>query len=105
MTADDFEWAEYGFDKWYLMHKKYELAVAQIWNYEGWHIAIAGDTPSEYLQHVDSFDAAKAIAAIRAAQYIRDIPNEKRLSPRTTAVRPKKVPEGVFKVGARRPIR
>jgi hypothetical protein len=98
MTTDDFEWVEYGgFDKWYLMHKTRHLAVAKIYHYKGWHVLVNGQAPEDALI-VDSVDAAKTIAVIKAAQQMDGYKDENRYDKRMPNFGTQTVPRGVFKV-------
>jgi hypothetical protein len=98
MTIDDFEWVEYGgFDKWYLMHKTRNLAIAKVYPYNGWHVLIDGQGPGDDLV-VESFDAAKTIATMLASQRIERLPDVTRYGKRTPNFKPQTVPKGVFGV-------
>jgi hypothetical protein len=99
MTIDDFEWTEYGgFDKWYLMHKTRNLAIAKVYPYNGWHVVVDGQAPEDALI-VESFDAAKTIATMLASQRIERLSNVNRYDKRTPNFGTQTVPRGVFKVG------
>jgi hypothetical protein len=96
MTTDDFEWVESGFDQWHFIHKTRNIAVAKVYPYNGWHIVINGSAPDEELV-VESFDAAKVIATLMAAQQMERFPDVTRYGKRSTNASSKKIPRGVFK--------
>jgi hypothetical protein len=98
MTIEDFEWVEYGgFDKWYLMHKTRRLAIAKVYSYNGWHVVIDGQRPEDKLI-VDSFDAAKTVATMLAAQQMERYQNENRHDKRMPNFGTQTISRGVFKV-------
>jgi len=98
MTVDDFEWVETLFDNWYLIHKKYMYACAKVSPYHGWVVVVEGQSTGDPSIVVDSLDAAKAIAAMVAAQHMEDYPDVSNYSKRTATELPKKIPRGVFKM-------
>jgi hypothetical protein len=101
MTIDDFEWEEYGFDMHQLIHKKCQLTIAVIKNFNGWYIQVLEAPPPgarQIAENIDNLEAAKAIAAIHVNQYMGDYPNVSTYRQRATSSRPKKVPDGVFKL-------
>jgi hypothetical protein len=99
MTVDDFEWVEYGgFDKWYLMHKTLHIAIAKVYSYNGWHVVIDGQPPSQGELIVDSFDAAKTVATMLAAQQMERYQDENRYFKRTPKFTPQALSRGVFKM-------
>jgi hypothetical protein len=98
MTIDDFEWVEYGgFDKWYLMHKTRHYACAKVYPHNGWHVLVDGQAPDGELV-VESFDAAKVIATMLAAQQMERLPDVTRYDKRTPNFKPQTVPKGVFRL-------
>jgi hypothetical protein len=70
LSLDDFEWVEEGFDTWYLIHKTYSVTIAAVRNFNGWHVKVLNDPSMREPLHVDSLDAAKAMAQIIATQYM-----------------------------------
>lgn len=70
LSLDDFEWYEEGFDTWYLMHKVYSVTIASVRNFNGWHVAVLKDDCQHTPLHVDTLDAAKAMARIIATQHM-----------------------------------
>jgi hypothetical protein len=70
LSLDDFEWVEEGFDTWHLMHKVYSVTIAAVLNFNGWHVKVLNDPSMREPLHVDSLDAAKAMAQIIATQYM-----------------------------------
>jgi hypothetical protein len=103
MTIDDFEWLEYtGFDNWYLMHKTQRFAAAKIYNYNGWHVVVNGQAPSDDLI-VDSFDAAKAIATVLVAQHIEEFPDATHYRPRASDPTLKEIQKRIRKLAGVRP--
>jgi hypothetical protein len=67
LSLDDFEWVEGGFDCWDFMHKTHNFTIAVIRNFNGWHVQVLFDASRETPLHVDSLDAAKALAQMTAA--------------------------------------
>jgi hypothetical protein len=67
LSLDDFEWVEAGFDNWSLMHKTRNFTIALINNFNGWHVQVLFDASQKAPLHVDSLDAAKALAQMTAA--------------------------------------
>jgi hypothetical protein len=63
-NIDEYEWVEDGFDKWFLMHKQRDYAIALVTHFNGWTVQLAEETPLPMT--VDSFEAAKTIAMINA---------------------------------------
>lgn len=106
MTIDDFEWVEDGFDVHLLIHKKYELTVAVVKNFNGWYIQVQGLSPNRVLnvaEHINNLEAAKVIAMIHVNQHMEGYPNVNTYRPRAIRAGPKKIPAGVFKVDRVRP--
>jgi hypothetical protein len=101
MTLDDFEWDEYGFDMHQLIHKKRQLTIAVIKNFNGWYIHVL-DAPRagsrQIAENIDNLEAAKVIAAIYVNQHMGDYPNVSTYRKRPPKDRPKAFPEGVFKL-------
>jgi hypothetical protein len=98
MTLDDFEWVEWGFDNWHFMHKTHQLTAAKVYPHNGWNVVVTGMKPDEEIV-VESFDAAKTIATILAAQQMERLPDVTRYGKRVKTIRSKAFPKGVFKVG------
>lgn len=97
MTIDDFEWVEFQFDEWFFTHKERMFACAKVYPYDGWHVLVEGQRPEDALV-VESFDAAKTIATMLAAQQMERLPDVTAYSKRTPDALSKKVPKGVFGV-------
>lgn len=95
MTIDDFEWVEVQFDEWFFTHKERLFACAKVYPYNGWRIRIEGQGPEDELV-VESFDAAKTIATMLAAQQMERLPDVTRYGKRTPNFKPQAVPKGVF---------
>jgi hypothetical protein len=100
MTLDDFEWEEYGFDMHQLIHKKCQLTIAVIKNFNGWYIHVlkAPSGTDQIAEHIDNLETAKVIAAIHVNQYMEGYPNVSTYRKRPPKDRPKAFPEGVFKL-------
>ncbi len=100
MTLDDFEWVEESFDNHLLVHKTREMTIAAIKNFNGWYIhALAVPSGVEKIaEHIDNLEAAKVIATIHVNQNMGRYPNAYTYRTRTSNLKPKKVPEGVFKM-------
>jgi hypothetical protein len=104
LSLDDFEWVEEGFDTWRLMHKVYSVTIAVVLNFNGWHVKVLNDPSMREPLHVDSLDAAKAMAQIIATQYMEkyseqyfgDTPRSMRKRVKTDG--PPTFRRGVFKV-------
>jgi hypothetical protein len=105
MTIDDFEWEEYGFDMHQLIHKKRQLTIAVIKNFNGWYIHVlkAPSGAEQIADAIDNLETAKVIAAIHVNQYMEGYPNVNTYRTRALRAGPQKIPRGVFKVdGVRR---
>ena len=63
-NIDEYEWVEEEFDKWFLMHKQRDFAIALVKHFNGWTVQLAEEEPLSMT--VDSFEAAKTIAMINA---------------------------------------
>jgi hypothetical protein len=98
MTTDDFEWVEATFDQWFFTHKDRLFACAKVYPYNGWHVVVEGQGPEDELV-VESFDAAKVIATMLAAQQMEGFPNVTRYGKRSKNAPLQTIPRGVFKVG------
>jgi hypothetical protein len=100
MTIDDFEWVEEGFDTWLLVHKKREMVIASIKNFNGWYIhALKVPTGAEQIaEHIDNLEAAKVIATIYVNQNMEGYPNANNYRTRAIPAGPQKIPRGVFKL-------
>lgn len=101
LSLDDFVWEEQGFDLWMLEHREYDMAIAAIHNFNGWHVKVLHDPSMKAPLHVDSLDAAKALAAITAAPYMEQYHGElnnyiRRRRPKTDG--PPAFRPGVFKL-------
>jgi hypothetical protein len=84
------------------MHKTYEFTISIISNFNGWRVSVLLDDSQRNSLHVDSLDAAKAIAQITAAQYMEKYHarfNKNTHRRRFKAVEPPAFRPGVFKVG------
>lgn len=106
LSLDDFEWVERGFDLWGLQHKTFSsVVIASITNFNGWHVKVLNDPSTREPLHIDTLDAAKAMAQIIATQYmeyyreryIGNHPHSLRKRPKTDG--PPAFRPGVFKVG------
>lgn len=101
LSLDDFEWVEEGFDKWNLVHKTHEFKIAVLNTFNGWHVQVLYDESQRNPIHVDSFDAAQAIAQITAVQYMEEYHEQFRarsFSRRVKKDGPPGFRTGVFKV-------
>ena len=72
LSLDDFEWVEEGFDSWHLTHKVYAVTIAAIVNFNGWRVKVLDDPSMREPLHVDSLDAAKALAQLIATPYMEN---------------------------------
>lgn len=102
LSLDDFEWLEHGFDKWDLMHKTHEFTIAVLRGFNGWHVQVLFDPSQRDPIHVDTFDAAQAIAQITAAQYMEKYHEQfskRSYSRRVKTAGPPPFRPGVFEVG------
>ena len=105
LSLDDFEWVEEGFDSWHLMHRTYSVTIASVVNFNGWHVKVLNDPSMKDPLHIDSLDAAKALAQIIATPYMEqyseryfgNIPRS--LRKRIKEDGPPPLRRGVFKVG------
>lgn len=105
LSLDDFEWVEEGFDTWHLTHKDYAVPIAAIRNFNGWLLQVLFDASHKTPIEVDSFDAAKSVAAIIANQYMEKYSEHffgntpRSLRKRIKRDGPPPFRSGVFKVG------
>lgn len=90
-NIDEYEWVEKEFDRWYLMHKQRDHAIALVQHFAGWTVQIEDEDVLP--MKVDSLEAAKAIAMINATQNFERF-NNAYLYPRRT---PKPTPEEIRK--------
>ena len=87
------------------MHKTYAVTIAAVVNFNGWHVKVLNDPSMKDPLHIDSLDAAKALAQIIATPYMEqyseryfgNIPRS--LRKRIKEDGPPSVRSGVFKVG------
>lgn len=105
LSLDDFEWHEEGFDDWHLTHKVYAVTIARLHNFNGWRVQVLHDPCQHEPLHVDSLDAAKALAQITANQYMEQYSEQyfgstpRSLRKRIKNDGPPSVRSGIFKVG------
>jgi ABC-type histidine transport system ATPase subunit len=104
LSLDDFEWDEVDFDLWHLRHKTFAVTIAVIRNFNGWHVCVLLDDSQNAPLHVDTLDAAKALAQITANLYMEKYSEQyinyrRNLSRRVKTDGPPSVRAGVFKVG------
>jgi hypothetical protein len=105
-SIDDFEWGEHGFDVHYLIHKRVDLKVASVGNFNGWYVKVWGErepNAEPLIANVDDLEAAKAIAVLYANKHMEKYDEyiKTRRPPyrkRTSEFRPESFPKGVFKV-------
>lgn len=102
LGLDDFEWFECGFDRWELGYKTHVFIIAVVTHSNGWNVQVLFDDSQHTPLHVDSLDAAKALAQITAVQYMERY-HDKLRSNFYIKRAPRDVPQpfrrGVFKVG------
>ena len=103
LSLDDFEWDEVDFDRWHLRHKTFAVSIAAIRNFNGWHVSVLLDDSQNAPLHVDTLDAAKALAQITANLYMEKYSEQYLSYPRNPRRRvktdgPPPVRAGVFKV-------
>jgi len=103
LSLDDFEWDEVDFDLWHLRHKTFAVTIASIRNFNGWHVSVLLDDSQKAPLHVDTLDAAKALAQITANLYMEKYSEQyfnypRNLSRRAKTNGPPSVRAGVFKV-------
>jgi hypothetical protein len=103
LSLDDFEWVEKGFDRWFLMRKKKDYWIAEIQNFNGWRLYVRHETSKDADRpHLDTLDAAQALACILAAQHLERYQHELqnyRIPDRVERDGPPGFRTGVFKVG------
>lgn len=105
LSLDDFEWVEEGFDSWHLTHQSYSVTIAAVHNFNGWLVKVLDDPSMKDPLHVDTLDAAKALAQIIATQYMEKYseqyfgPNPRSLRKRVKTDGPPSIRSRVFKVG------
>lgn len=102
LSLDDFEWDEKSFDLWFLESKTHDMQIASIQNFNGWHIRVLHDNSMRKPLHVDTLDAAKALAQMIATPYMEkyhaELPDYfKRPGPKADGPPPFR--RGVFKMG------
>ena len=101
LSLDDFEWVEYEFDRWELVHKEYAFAIAAAIYFAGWQVHVLFDVCNMTPLHVDTLDAAQAVAQITAAQHTEKYDeqfNAKHYSRRVKDTGPPPFQRGVFKM-------
>lgn len=104
LSLDDFEWVEEGFDSWHLTHKSYSVTIAAIHNFNGWLVKVLDDPSMKDPLHVDTLDAAKALAQIIATQYMEKYSEQyfgstpRSLRKRVKRDGPPSIRSGVFKM-------
>lgn len=104
LSLDDFEWTEESFDYWHLRHKMYSITIAAVRNYNGWRVQVLDDPSTKDPLHVDTLDAAKALAQMIATTYMEKYSEQYFNYPRNIRKRvktdgPPAIRPGVFKVG------
>lgn len=104
LSLDDFEWVEGSFDSWHLTHKTYSVTIAAIRNFNGWHVTVLNDPSTKDPLHVDTLDAAKALAQMIATPYMENYGEQYLNYPRNIRKRvktdgPPSIRPGVFKMG------